>query len=145
MFKNYQYQYNQVDWLTAAGEIMEIRQKVFVIEQRFDKEVVCDGHDQDCFHILVSDQKGGSVGCGRLVGDGKIGKIAVLINHRGHGIGTNILASLINIAEIRHIDNLILNAEKELTPFYDQQEFHADGPVYMKSGVPYQRMSKRLA
>lgn len=139
------YRYKQVDWLTAASEIMDIRRKVFVIEQRFDKEVICDMYDHDCCHILVSTEDGEFVGCGRLVADGRVGKIAVLINHRGNGIGTNILSSLINIAKNRHIENLVLNAEKELTPFYDQQEFHADGPVYMKSGVPYQRMSKRLA
>ena len=139
------YRYNTVKWLAAAGEIMEIRKKVFVVEQRFDKEVLCDQFDHNCYHVLVADRRGHSVGCGRLVPDGRIGKIAVLINHRGHGIGSHVLGHLIKIAEHKHIHNLTLNAETDLTGFYDQQKFHADGPVYMKQGVPYQRMIKRLA
>jgi len=139
------YQFDTVKWLAAAADIMEIRKKVFVVEQRFDKEVLCDQFDHNCYHVLVRDRRGECVGCGRLIPDGRIGKIAVLINHRGNGIGSGILRKLIKIAQRKQIANLALNAETELTAFYDQQKFHADGPVYMKQGVPYQRMIKRLA
>lgn len=142
---NSSYHLSNVSWLSAAGEIMQIRQKVFVVEQRFAKESICDRHDNNSFHILVKNHKGQSVGCGRLSPSGRVGKIAVLINERGQGIGTAILNQLVNLAKKQNIINISLNAEAELSDFYFQQHFHIDGPVYMKQGVPYQRLIKKLA
>ena len=145
MLSEYPYKFHDVDWLSAATDIMDIRRKVFVVEQRFDEAVVFDEHDSQSFHVLVTDDFGIPVGCGRLVPDGHIGKIGVLINHRAHGIGSGILSKLIDIAKKNRIFNLNLSTETELTGFYDHLKFHAVGPVYMKQGVPYQRMTKRIS
>ncbi|TQV77131.1 GNAT family N-acetyltransferase [Aliikangiella marina] len=139
------YHYDKVSWLNAADEIMEVRRKVFVIEQRFSKEIVCDHVDHKCFHILVRDQDNQPIGCGRLSPTGRVSKIAVTINHRGYGVGSEILSELIHLAKQSHINNLTLNAETDLTHFYFQKKFSVDGPVYMKQGVPHQRLVKRLA
>jgi predicted GNAT family N-acyltransferase len=138
------YETMQVNWLSESDEIMRIREKVFITEQRFGKETLIDHLDSDSFHLLVKDTKGRSVACGRLNQNGRIGRIAVMIDHRGFGIGTMILNKLIEIAEESKIRTLTLNTETELTHFYDQQKFHVDGPVYMKQGVPFQRMRMRL-
>ncbi|TQV84439.1 GNAT family N-acetyltransferase [Aliikangiella coralliicola] len=137
--------FKEVDWSTAAGDIMEIRKRVFVIEQRFEKEILCDNRDDNSYHILVTNNNKEPIACGRLCPNGRIGRIAVLMNYRGKGIGTMVLAKLIKIAEKSSIPSLSLNVETDLSPFYDQQKFYADGPVYMKQGVPHQRMTKRLA
>jgi len=139
------YQYDNVNWLASADEIMDVRRKVFVIEQRFHKEIVCDHIDHKCFHILVRDENNQAIGCGRLSPDGRVSKIAVIISHRSIGIGSRILGELIKLAKQSHIDNLTLNAETDLTKFYFQKKFSVDGPVYMKQGVPHQRLVKRLA
>lgn len=139
------YVFSQVEWKVAAKDIMKIREKVFIIEQRFDENYLVDAHDADSFHLLVTNSKGKAVACGRLSYMGKIGRIAVKINHRGNGLGTMLLNKLIKIAEEHQIKNVCLNTETELSGFYNQQKFHSDGPVYMKQGVPFQRMSKRLA
>ncbi|MCW8879116.1 MAG: GNAT family N-acetyltransferase [Kangiellaceae bacterium] len=138
-------QFKEVDWSDATDAIRAIRYKVFIIEQRFERKMLEDRHDPYCHHILATDIHDIPIGCGRLNQDGRIGRIAVLVSHRGHGIGTNLLGQLIKIARQSHIPQLSLNAETDLSHFYDQQKFHADGPVYMKQGVPYQRMTKRLA
>ena len=137
--------FQEVEWSTAAGDIMEIRKRVFVIEQRFEKEILCDNRDDNSYHILVNNNHGDPIACGRLCPNGRIGRIAVLMNYRGRGIGTEVLGKLVDIAEKIGIPSLSLNVETDLSPFYDQQKFHADGPVYMKQGVPHQRMTKRLA
>jgi len=139
------YQFLQVNWLSESDEIMRIREKVFIVEQRFGKETLIDHQDSGSFHLLVSDDKGRSVACGRLTQRGRIGRIAVMIDHRGSGIGTMMLNKLIKIAEKQKINTLSLNTETELTSFYDQQHFQADGPVYMKQGVPFQRMRMNLS
>lgn len=138
------FKFIQVDWITAADEIMQIREKVFIVEQRFDKETLLDHQDSDSFHLLVRDSQGRAVGCGRLNQKGRIGRIAVMIDQRGLGIGTMLLRKLIQIAEKSKIHTLTLNTETQLTHFYDQQKFHVDGPVYMKQGVPFQRMRMSL-
>ncbi len=139
------YEFTQVEWLKSAKDIMNIREKVFVVEQRFDRSILVDEHDISSFHVLVTNAKGKAVACGRLNSIGKIGRIAVKINHRGNGLGTLLLNKLIKIAEEQQIKNVCLNTETDLTDFYNQQKFHTEGPVYMKQGVPFQRMSKRLA
>jgi len=139
------FQFNQVDWATAATEIMQIRQKVFIIEQHFGKKILSDKHDANCFHILVTDKSSTPVACGRLNLNGQIGHIAVLMDQRREGIGTMLLSKLIRIAQCNRIYNISLNAETELSHFYSLQKFQADGPVYMKQGIPFQRMTKQLA
>ncbi len=139
------FEFVQVKWAAASSDIMQIREKVFIIEQRFGKETLIDKDDPKSFHILVLNKSGKTVACGRLNPNGRIGRIAVLIDHRGSGIGTMLLSKLIRIAEKRKITTLTLNTETDLTHFYDQQRFHIDGPVYMKQGVPFQRMRMSLA
>lgn len=137
--------FKEVDWSEACDAIRSIRYKVFVIEQHFENKMLEDRHDPYCHHILVTDDNQAPIGCGRLNQDGRIGRIAVVMSHRGHGVGTNLLGQLIKIARQSHIPRLSLNAETDLSHFYDQQQFLADGPVFMKQGVPHQRMTKRLA
>lgn len=140
-----EFHFTHVSWSSAAGEIIELRKKVFVIEQRFDETSLYDKHDLNSQHVLVTNQFNKSIGCGRLTEEGKIGQIAVLIDHRGQGIGSRILQKLTEIAQKFQITDLSISTETDLVHFYDQQQFHTDGPVYMKKGVPFQRMVKHLA
>jgi predicted GNAT family N-acyltransferase len=139
-----QYQFHHLAWHDADREIMALREKVFIVEQRFNSETLFDHQDADCFHILVRDQNQKAVACGRLNQNGRIGRIAVAIEHRGQGIGTHLLNQLISIGERNKLDSLTLNTEMQLSRFYDQRQFQVDGPVYMKSGVPFQRMRMNL-
>lgn len=139
-----EYHFTNVSWATAAGDIIELRKKVFIIEQRFDERSLYDEYDLNSQHILVSNNTNKPIACGRLTAEGKVGRIAVLMSERRQGIGSTILEKLISIAEKIHITNLSLNAETEQVNFYNQQKFHADGPVYMKKGVPFQKMVKEL-
>lgn len=138
------FKFEEVDWIETSEEIKTVRQKVFIVEQHFETRMIEDHHDNYCHHILVRNRQNKVVACGRLNPDGRIGRIAVLMNYRCRGIGTAILDKLIAIAQQTQIPSLSLNAETELSQFYNQQKFRPVGPVFMKQGVPYQRMSKRL-
>jgi len=138
------FEFSEVEWETAADQIRQVRQKVFLIEQHFEQKMLEDTNDPFCYHILVTNESGEAVGCGRLNPDGRIGRIAVLMTFRGQGIGTALLSKLVSIAQQTDIPSLTLNAETDLCHFYDQQKFRRVGPVFMKQGVPHQRMTKRL-
>ena len=137
-------EFQPINWATAAAEIISVRRKVFVVERRFDKKMLYDKFDTDSFHLIATNEGEQTIGCGRLTRDGRLGRIAVLIDQRGKGIGTMILGRLIKIAEQNQIKNISLNTERDLVNFYQQQSFAETGPVYMKQGVPYQHMIKHL-
>ena len=131
-------------WLVAADEIMSVRRNVFVFEQRLGKGMVADTWDHECEHILVRSCCQEPIGCGRLSPRGHVGKIAVAIGHRGAGIGSQILDTLTQKARSQTFRNVTLNAEVTLVDFYLQRQFMVDGPVYMKRGIPHQRLVKYL-
>ncbi len=135
----------QVDWQSASNEILAIRHKVFMIEQHFFVNSLCDSIDPECFHVNVRNKDGMVVATGRLSPQGRIGRIAVLLPYRGAGIGSEILTDLIKIARKNKLPNISLNAELDNRHFYDLQKFSANGPVYMKQGVAHQMLTKQLA
>lgn len=139
------FKFINVEWNNAANDILEIRNKVLVIEHHLLENDIHDQFDVKSKHLLVKDPSGKPVACGRLAPNGHIGKIAVLMDNRNKGIGTLLLSKLIKIAKKSKITILSLNSETALIDFYHQQKFNVEGPVYMKQGVPYQHMIKSLA
>ncbi len=139
------FNFKVVEWEDESEAILSIRQMVFILEQRFGSNMLIDHNDPFCHHLLVKDQTGDSVACGRINQNGRIGRIAVLINYRNQGIGTYLLSQLIRIGQKNQVASLSLNAETSLSHFYDQQQFSPTGPVYMKQGIPHQKMIKHLS
>ena len=76
------------------SERSPVRIAVFVIEQNIPEELEWDEHDVTSVHVLAEDAAGTPVGCGRLLPDGHIGRMAVLPGWRGHGVGAALLQSL---------------------------------------------------
>ncbi|MCO7222787.1 GNAT family N-acetyltransferase [Pleionea sp. CnH1-48] len=134
----------QVNWSDAQQELIQIRQKVFICEQRVDPHIEQDGKDQDCFHVLVTTLEGEAIGTGRITKKGKIGRVAVLLPFRGKGLGSEILQKLTEIAQEQSILCLHLNAQIKAQPFYERHAFVADGPVFMEAGIPHRPMLRHL-
>lgn len=104
----------------------DIRQKVFVEEQGIPQELEYDEMDKSSIHVLAI-YNGEILGTGRLTEDknetGSISRIAVLIPHRGKGIGKLIVKSLEKIAEKNSVKNLRLEAHYYLEQFYENLGF----------------------
>src|SRR6266436_1038443 len=80
-----------------------IRRKVFIEAQRVPEEIEMDADDAIAFHVLARDRDL-AVGCGRMVTEGdhvEIGRMAVLHERRGEGIGRRVLEFLMNTARRR--------------------------------------------
>ena len=79
-----------------------IRTQVFVKEQGIDSAIDFDGLDKGATHTLVNYQDI-SIGTGRILDDGHIGRIAVLKECRSRGVGALILKTIIGEAKIRGV------------------------------------------
>ena len=121
-----------------------IRTAVFVEEQQVPEDEEWDELDPVCLHVLAIDPAGRPVGTGRLAGDGKIGRMAVLRERRGTGVGAAILESLIGTARDRGIDECYMNAQSHALAFYRRFGFEVRGESFLEAGIPHHRMYLRL-
>lgn len=134
----------EVDWPTHQEALRVIRTKVFVEEQRVPQELEWDGEDDVCHHFLAIDEAGRRVGCGRLMPTGQIGRMAVLKDERGKGIGRLILDAAIDKGLALGFRQLFLHAQKDAIPFYRKAGFLPEGDEFMEAGIPHQSMSLAL-
>ena len=132
-----------LDYPQAQAEAQRIRFTVFVDEQRVPAEIEMDEHDVTSIHALAF-ADGKAVGTGRLLPDGHIGRMAVLKEWRGRGVGQALLRALIDAARRRGDTEVALNSQVHALGFYGAQGFEAEGPVYEEAGIPHQVMRLKL-
>lgn len=128
-------------WPEDAEEIRRIREAVFVVEQAVPADLEWDGSDAECTHALVSDADGNVIGTGRLAPDGKIGRMAVLREHRGKGAGDAILVQLLASARTSGLKRCYLHAQVHALGFYAKHGFEAHGPEFDEADIPHREMT----
>lgn len=126
-----------------APEIRRIRNAVFTAEQGIDAEMDFDGQDPEAVHALVAWQ-GEYVGTGRMLGDGHIGRLAVLKAYRGRGLGAQVLLALIEEAERAGLERVYLGAQKQAVGFYERLGFAVYGEPYVEVEIEHRRMERFL-
>ncbi len=134
----------RVDWASHAAELYPIRHRVFVEEQQVPEELEQDEFDPVSLHVLALDRGGRAIGTGRLLPDGHIGRLAVLAEWRGHGVGVALMNSLLELARERNFPEVALNAQTSAIPFYDRLGFQTEGEEFMEAGIPHRSMRLRL-
>jgi predicted GNAT family N-acyltransferase len=81
------------------------------------------------------------VGIARLTPDAQVGRMAVLPDWRGRGIGTALLRAVLQCAREKGLAVVTLHAQTHAVPFYARQGFRAEGAVFMEAGIPHRRMT----
>ena len=132
-----------LSWGQAREHASPIRFTVFVEEQRVPRDIELDEHDAVSVHALVF-ENGKAVATGRLLPDGHIGRMAVLKEWRGRGLGGLMLARLVERAKERGDREIVLSAQIHAVPFYRAHGFSAYGAEYMEAGIRHQEMRRRL-
>jgi GNAT superfamily N-acetyltransferase len=94
----------------SKADISSIRDTVFCLEQNIPRDIEWDGEDSECTHVIASHHNGTSIGTGRIKSDGKIGRLAILKDFRGQGIGERVLMSLIDVARDKGLKQVYLHA-----------------------------------
>ena len=131
-------------WDRDLELLRAIRVAVFVVEQNVPEELEWDGIDPACVHVLAQDRTGTPIGCGRLLPDGHIGRMAVLSEWRGAGVGAAMLNRLIELARARGDREVLLNAQTHAVPFYARFGFVAEGPEFDEAGIAHRVMRCEL-
>ncbi len=132
------------EWEQDRDLIRGIRQEVFVAEQSVPPEIEWDGRDKACVHVIAETVNRDVVGTGRLQLSGKIGRMAVLRPWRGSGIGSALLARLVEAASCRGIDKVYLHAQSQVVGFYEMAGFVAEGEEFMEAGIAHRLMTRTM-
>jgi len=130
-------------WGADRPQLQQVRRAVFIEEQEVSEEEEWDDDDLVSVHVLATRNRE-PVGTGRLSPAGKIGRIAVLSEVRGLGIGGRILDMLIQEALHKGLLDVHLNAQVHAIPFYEKHGFTAYGEVFDEAGIPHRRMRRNL-
>ena len=133
------------DWAHDAPALRRVRHDVFVIEQKIPESLEWDDADAASLHALAEDDAGGPIGCGRLLADGHVGRLAVVRAWRGRGVGAALLGRLVDEARLRGHARVVLNAQTQAMPFYARYGFEASGSEFDEAGIPHREMSRTLA
>ena len=121
--------------------IKHIRKAVFTLEQNVPADLDFEGKYPDAVHALVqADNR--YVGTGRILKDGHIGRVAVLKEYRGRGIGKNIIAALSKEANRLGIKRVFLGAQLHAVNFYKKLGFSEYGEVFHDAGIEHIHMEK---
>jgi predicted GNAT family N-acyltransferase len=130
-------------WEKARQHAAPIRFAVFVEEQGVPPEIELDEMDERSIHALAFEEEE-PVGTARLLPDGHIGRMAVLKEWRGRGIGGLILNTLVEQARSRGDREVALSAQVRAAGFYRAHGFVEQGAEYLDAGIPHRDMRRRL-
>jgi predicted GNAT family N-acyltransferase len=132
-------------WIASQKEIKAIRNKVFVEEQGVPPELEWDGLDEASYHVLACGPDGAPIGTGRLLQDGRIGRLAVLSEWRGKGVGRALLELLLVIANKMGNEEVKLHAQTQVVGFYRKRGFTRHGKEFIEAGIPHIAMKRKTA
>jgi len=133
-----------VDWVEAEPAIRAIRDTVFVSEQGVPRDLEWDGLDPLCVHALAWNDLGEAIGTARMQAEGTIGRMAVLKDWRGRGVGHALLQRLLDVGTRQGLSRVTLPAQTYVIGFYEQAGFHVIGDPFMDAGIPHRLMAREL-
>lgn len=124
------------DWQQDNAELRRIRETVFIAEQSVPPELEWDAEDAAAVHFLALDGDY-AIGTARLLADGHIGRVSVLRDWRGLGVGDALLEAVIAEAERRDLKQQRLSAQVQATPFYERHGFAVVSGEFLDAGIPH--------
>lgn len=133
------------DYRTDFQDLRRVRETVFVVEQKVPLEMEWDAQDPLCQHVLARDGEDRPIGTGRLSPEHRIGRLAVLPEWRGRGVGSALLRTLLDCARMQHWDTVELHAQVDAIGFYLQHGFEPFGAEFDEAGIRHQAMRQTLA
>ena len=129
---------------TDLPALRAVREPVFVVEQQVPEEIELDELDPRCRHVLARDEAGRPIGTGRLTPQRTIGRLAVLPEWRGRGVGEALLQSLVDLARSLGYVQVELHSQVSAIGFYERYAFERIGEEYLEAGIRHLTMRRVL-
>ncbi|SFE20638.1 GNAT family N-acetyltransferase [Nitrosomonas sp. Nm166] len=129
-----------VSWQDEALILRSIRTAVFIHEQQVPADLEWDEFDAISMHVLALNSDGQPIGTARLLPDGHIGRMAVLKEWRGKGVGSAMMRRILEEINHRGIPIARLNAQTTAIRFYEKFGFQMSGKEFMEAGIPHVKM-----
>ncbi len=140
-------------WIEGSGDYaaaLLIRKKVFMEEQGYSEEMeIIPQEDHASLHLVLYED-GEPVACGRLMPDKRphvlhAGRIAVLKEKRGTGLGKTIVELLTQKAKELGAEEVIIGAQEYAVPFYQKCGYVPCSVEYMDGHIPHVTMAHTFA
>ncbi|WP_286225085.1 GNAT family N-acetyltransferase [Polynucleobacter sp. HIN7] len=128
-----------MQWDEAKDLAYPIRLTVFVHEQGVPEALELDTDDALAWHAVILDH-GKAIATGRLLKNGKIGRLAVLKEYRGLGLGSELLKTLVSYGRQEGITQFFLHAQTTAIGFYERHGFNAIGLPFEEAGIDHIKM-----
>lgn len=130
-------------WSEDSEDLIKLRTRVFVEEQKVPSSIEIDGLDAECLHVKAMNDNI-CIGTGGLLPNGYIRRMCVLDEYRGQGIGTMMLENLIEQAINTGHRQVLLNSQSDAIPFYQKNKFTTVSEEFIEAGIPHRRMLRQL-
>ncbi|MFZ4586518.1 MAG: GNAT family N-acetyltransferase [Candidatus Methylopumilus universalis] len=135
-----------VKWIDEYDSLTMIREKVFIEEQKVTSQLEWDGMDENAMHFLVfKDEE--AIGCARAVvikNYMQLGRMAVLKEYRGQGIGSALLEKAIVTAKLNQISSIHISAQCYAIDFYLKFGFKVMSDIYLDAEILHRDMTLKL-
>ena len=130
----------EADWAEYKAPLVQIRTQVFIAEQHVTADLEWDGLDDTALHLLALNEMHEAIGCARLLPDGSIGRMAVLKDWRGRGVGSMLLNAAIKLHRQQAAKTIQLSAQMHAVPFYEKAGFAVCSPPYLDANILHVEM-----
>lgn len=134
----------ETTWQKDRQVLTRLRHLVFVQEQQVPEGLEWDGLDEAAAHLVAWDLGGEAIGCARLLSDYKLGRMAVLPQYRGQGVGAALLQAGLEYAIEARWPQVTISAQTHAIGFYLKAGFVLTGEEYMDAGIPHRDMCAYL-
>lgn len=125
-----------------------LRRTVFIDEQGVSEADEVDHLDDTAIHLLAH-HNGTAIGSARLLvlGEvGKVGRVCVLKQARGTGLGAALMrAAIARFRSEPGVTKVKLGAQTHALGFYERLGFVAVGEVFDDAGIPHREMVLSLS
>ena len=132
-----------VKWIDGHAQLKNIREKVFIQEQKVTPELEWDGMDEKAIHFLVfKDEE--AIGCARAIvikSQMQLGRMAVLKEYRGQGAGSTLIEKAIVTAKLKQLSSIQISAQCNAINFYVKFGFEVTGDTYLDAEILHRDMT----
>ncbi len=126
----------QLTWQSAKQILLKaVREQVFIVEQHVPLAIEWDAEDAEAIHLLALDNQQQPIGCARILKKGRVGRMAVLADWRGLGVGQALLDQAITICRQLGMPAIAISSQTHAIKFYQRAGFAVTSEAYIDANI----------